>query len=486
MKKYFNKIVLAVFSLALVACSEDTMDEINFNKNNPTDMASKFILTDVMTSTAFSVVGSDLAFYASCYIEHSVGTFNQLYIAEIRGAQPDMSTTYNNNWYSIYANLSNLKVCLEKCGENGTEADNYYGLGMAQALTAYNLAVLTDLFGDVPWTEALQPGVIYTPKLDKQESIYSAVFDLLDSAIENFGKECMYDMAEQDFYYNGDIEKWEKFVYGLKARYTMRLLYRANDKAAEMDKVIEYANKSFSSADEEAKFVLYDGKSATSPFYQFSQDRDYLSASASFDNLMIAKNDPRDTIYYVPNPNTGEFVAAPNGPGELIQQQGYYAVSGISTPTAPTYLLSYHEIEFLKAEAYARKSDLENAKKACEKAVKAACAKVNVALDTAAVAKYISDEVLKNMNNASNALKEVATQKYIAFYEEEAVEAYNDIRRWKALGENHIVLAHTLPDKFPLRYAYGSDDVTANSNVYEAFSNVDVYKDNVWWAGGDR
>lgn len=484
MKRYLNKIALVIFGLAIVACSEDTMDDINVNKNNPTDMASRFILTDVMTSTAFNSVGSDLAFYASCYIEHSVGIFNQLYAAEIRSAQPDMSSTYNNNWSAIYRNLSNLKVCIEKCSESGTEPDNYYGLGIAQVLTAYNLALLTDLFGDVPWTEALQPGVIYMPKLDSQESIYAVVFELLDSAIENFSKDCTYEIGNQDFYYNGNIDKWTKFAYGLKARYTMHLLYRATDKTAEMNKVVEYAEKSFSDSGEEAKFKLYDANSATSPFYQFYKEGNYLAASESFDALMIEKNDPRDTIYYVEYPNTGNFVAAPNG--TPIQKQGYYAISGISTPTAPTYLLSYHEVEFLKAEAYARLGKLDDAKKACQNAVKAACTKVNVALDSVSIAEYINGEVLPNMNSNSNALKEIATQKYIAFFEAEAIEAYNDIRRWKALGEEYITLAHPQTNKFPLRFAYGSDDVTTNRNMYEAFTNINVYKDNVWWAGGNR
>ncbi len=484
MKKYLNKIAFAVFSLAMIACSEDTMDDINFNKNNPTDMASKFILTDVMTSTAFNSVASDLAFYASCYIEHSVGIFSQLYVAEIRGAQADMSSTYNNNWSAIYRALSNLKVCIEKCSVGGSESENYYGLGMAQVLTAYNLALLTDLFGDVPWAEALQPGVIYTPKLDSQESVYKEIFMFLDMAIENFGKDCSYEIGEQDFYYQGNIDNWIKFAYGLKARYTMRLIYQAADKTAEMNKVVEYADKSFANAQEEAKFALYDGKVATSPFYQFFKDRDYLGASESFDNLLLSKNDPRELVYYVSNPKAGEFVVAPNG--TPVQKQGYYAISGLSTPTAPTYLLSYHELEFLKAEAYTRLGKLDDAKIECQKAVKAACSKVNVSLDSASIAGYINDEVLPNMNNATNALKEVATQKYIAFYEEEAVESYNDIRRWKALGEEHIILAHPQPDKFPLRYAYGSDDVTTNHNVYEAFKKVNVYKDNVWWAGGDR
>ena len=479
MKKIINKITLAAVAIALASCSESKMDEINANKNNPTEMASKFILTDMMTSTAFSCVGSDLAFYASCYIEHNVGIFNQLYGAETRGSEPITSSTYNNQWVSLYTNLANLKVCIEKCQEGGTEANNYHGLGIAKILTAYNLALLTDLFGDVPWTEALQPGVIYTPKFDSQESIYKVIFELLDSAIENLGKECSYTMGSQDFYYADNIDGWTKFAYGLKARYTMRLLYRASDKNAELNKVIEYAGKSFTTAGEEAKFALYDGKSATSPFFQFHKDRNYLGTSKSFYELLDSKADPRLAIFFKSS-NDNDIVLAPNG--TPTQQQDVYGISAISTETAPTYLLSYHEIEFLKAEAYARLNNTEKAKEACEKGIRAASKKANVQVKDEDLDAYV-ETILKSMNG-SNVLKEVAVQKYIAFYEEEAVEAYNDIRRWKALDEQHITLKHPNPAKFPLRYTYGSDEVSANSNAYNAFTSTDVYKDNVWWAGG--
>ena len=155
MKKHTSIFILSALCIALGSCSEDKMDEINENKNNPTEMASKFILTDVMTSTAFDLVGADLSFYASMYVEHNVGIFNQYYQAEIRNNQPAQSSTYGNQWGQIYTNLAHLKDCLQKCQPGGTEAENYHGLGIAQVMTAYDLALLTDLFGDVPWTEAL-------------------------------------------------------------------------------------------------------------------------------------------------------------------------------------------------------------------------------------------------------------------------------------------------------------------------------------------
>ena len=80
-------------------------------------------------------------------------------------------------------------------------------------------------------------------------------------------------------------------------------------------------------------------------------------------------------------------------------------------------------------------------------------------------------------------------QKYLGFFEEEAVEAYNDLRRLRAMGEDFIVLDNPLnsSNKFPLRFTYGSSDVTTNVNVREAYGDGNyVYTENVWWAGGTR
>jgi hypothetical protein len=79
-------------------------------------------------------------------------------------------------------------------------------------------------------------------------------------------------------------------------------------------------------------------------------------------------------------------------------------------------------------------------------------------------------------------------QKYLAFYEEESVEAYNDYRRLKAMGDNVINLENPLnTTKFPLRCTYGSSDVTTNSNVANAYGDgTYVWTENVWWAGGTR
>ncbi|SHE70976.1 Susd and RagB outer membrane lipoprotein [Mariniphaga anaerophila] len=481
MRKILNILLTSLLFFGAWSCSEDIMDDINKNVNDPTDVGSHLIITDAIVTSAFSITGSDLAFYASVYIEHNVGIWNQSYNAEIRSGEPTSATTYNNSWNSIYQNLYNLKIIIDKCSEGGAEEGNYHTLGIAQVLTAHNLATLTDLMGDVPWTEALQPGIIYKPILDSQESIYTEVKRLLDDAIANFGKESDFAaLGTQDFIYEGDIEMWQKFAYGLKARYAMRLSL----KTPAYNDVISFADNSFKSSDEQAQFN-YNGSTSISPFFKFFTDRDYFGASNSLHEKLADRNDPRDEIFWKINPKGDEFMFAPNG--TPVQVQGTYAVSAISNSTAPTYLMSYHEIEFLKAEAYVRLNKLDEAEDALKNALIAAFQKDNIGLTEEDAETYFTDEVLPKFG--INPLSEVMNQKYIAFFEEEAVEAYCDYRRLTAMGNNVIKLDNpkNAANQFPQRFTYGNSDVTTNENVRNAYGNGEyIYSEKVWWAGGTR
>lgn len=481
MRKSLYISLIAIFSISPWSCSEKIMDEINTNVNDPTDLGTRLIITDAITSSAFNLAGGDFAFYASVYIEHNTGTFGQFYNAEIRAAEPTASTTYNNTWNSVYQNLYNLKSVINKCSDEGSEKGNYHTLGIAQTLTAYNLAALTDMMGDVPWSEALQPGKIYTPVLDRQSDIYSNVFKLLDDAIANFDKTTVFpSLGAQDLLYGGNISLWKKFAYGLKARYTMRLSLRT----PAYDDVISFAGQSFATASEQAQFN-YNGSTTNSPFYQIFVDRDYYGASQSLSEKLSERNDPRSDVFFMPYPGTGStLVFAPNG--NPNQVQGFYSVSAISSKTAPTYLLSYHELQFLIAEAFARKNDMVNAEASLRKAVSSAFQKVNIGLSSTDADSYFDASVKPRFT--ANPLSEIMNQKYIAFYEEEAIEAFNDYRRLKAMGDNVVTLKNSRNTTlFPLRFSYGASDVTANTYVRDAYGDgTYVYSENVWWAGGAR
>ena len=485
MKKYIVILLLVITSISFNSCSEDKMDDINKNVNNPTDVPTRFAITDAMTSTAFSNTGSDLSFYTGIYIELNAGGFGQMYNAETRNGEPQNATTFNNSWNNQYQTMYNLKLIIEKCS-SGSEKGNYTTLGIAQILYAYNLALLTDMYGDVPFSEAFQPGVIYQPKLDRQEDLYKVIFTTLEDAIVNLQKTSSYPaLGIQDLIYQGNNAKWIKAANGLLARYTLRLSFKSPD----YDKVLTYVSKSFTNKSEEFK-MKNDG--IPNPFYQFDNDRGYLFASKSlFDKLNSKLNDPRTEGYFEKikktsgAPLTYEFFE--NG---ISAQSQNYSYSALINQSNPIFMLSYHELLFIKAEAEARKSNAVTSTASLTAAVTAAFNKDEaVNFSTTNVASYVA-----GLNIVTNAdlLKEIAVQKYFSFYENESIEAYNDYRRLLAMygsaTAHPIQLANPLNEtKFPLRLPYGNSDVSTNNNLKDAFGDgMYVYSQNVWWAGGTR
>jgi hypothetical protein len=501
----------------MAGCSEDRMDEINRRDDHPTDVPAKFLLADVLTSTAFNTAGSDFSFYASVYVEHETGIHSGMYGAETRDNTPSDAYTYTNKWSGTYTNIKNAKIAIAKCLDEGSaDSGNEITLGVAKMMLAYNAAVLTDLFGDVPFTEAgeVKPDgtpMYRQPAIDRQEDIYTSVLALLNEAIAHFnGTDAGESGAIEntDVIYEGNRSLWRKAAYGLMARYTMRLLGRSSQPAVDLKNIIAYVDHSFANAGQEMKFNHYDGSLHVNPLFGFNYSREALGASKSLHERLVRLNDPRASRYFsdgrriVTTP--GEVRTAPNGnPIESLQAEVYDMSTVSMALTAPTQLLSYHELLFLKAEAMSRLNAPE-AKETLREAVTAAFANLNESIrssinydftfyedyeiDAEVVDDYINTSVFVRFE--ATPLQEVMLQKYLAFAgaSGEAIEAYNDYRRLKSTGESVVALAnpHNTP-RFPLRFAYGRDDVLANAAVKNAYGDGSyVYREPVWWAGGER
>ncbi|MDR0793699.1 MAG: SusD/RagB family nutrient-binding outer membrane lipoprotein [Chitinophagaceae bacterium] len=506
----------------LASCSKKALDNVNANVNNAPDVPAKFILTDAMTATAFNAVGGDANTYVSIYNEYEVGDYEQLYQAETRSGSATVSSTYDNLWQQIYQNIKNLKIAVAKTSPGGAEAGNDVSGGIARVLLAYNLGVLTDLFGDAPYS---QVGILTAsgtpeymqPQIDKQQDLYKEINAQLDSAItllQGTDGAGTGSIGAQDLIYGGDASLWTEAAYGLKARYLMHTLFVSTNKTADLNSIVSYTNKSFGSAAEEFVYNQYNGSNTYNPFDAYNESRpgDFalsLSLATKFQQL----NDPRGNASFGDwdgsQLSIDDAVAegAPNGTPN--QGQTIYPLSIVNfAVTAPTELLSYHELLFLKAEALVRLGKTSDALPVLQAAIEDAFAGLNNAiniatpyygfdtgpgLSTADADNYFTNYVTPRFK--ANPIQEVMLQKYLAFYGAagESVESFNDYRRLLAMGENSftgasfVTLANPLNAKkqYPLRFAYGASDVTTNNNIKTAYGNGQyVFTDPVWWAGG--
>lgn len=506
--------------LALPSCSEDALDEVNRDKNHAQTVQAQFTLSEAITATAFSSVSGELNTYFSIYSELVSGVAGQMYNAEVRNSEPQLSSTYNNDWGSIYKTLMDSRSAAARAASE----QNFTTQGIAQVLEVINGAILTDAFGDVPFSEASaatlvggKPAVM-RPKMDKQEAIYAALHAKLDEAILNLAKGDRTPPGAQDLLYAGNADKWTKLAFALKARLTMQTLLRASNRPAALAQVLDFISKSFSSQAEEAAFNVYDGNNLN-PIFARQTAREFLAASKSYIDKLTERNDPRlrrilvaprysdDAGKQLTGVSDAGFNPVPNGAPSNSSAQGEYSeLVSLYAQTGNSFIFSYHELLFLKAEAHARLGQSAEAEAALQQAIAAAFATVeqNVsaaktstrekftettqALTAQDAATYFTTSVAPRF--ASSPIAEVMVQKYIAMLNAggEGQIAFNDIRRLKALGENFITLANPQNStKFPHRAGYGTGDTSANSVVSEAFGNGSyVYAEPVWWAGGSR
>lgn len=266
--KYLKIITAAFIIFSLSACSKNIMDKINADVNDPApaDVPASNILPSAIIATAFGTAGTDLAWYSSVYTEQSAGVDEQLYDADRRNGIT-ASSLMDNEWNSIYDNLSVLKDIITRTSKGGTEP-NPALLGMAQVLTAYNLAVVTDMWGDVPWTNALQGLGNVHPTYDSQQSVYTAILQLLNNAIGNLTGSNGSSLSSQDLIYGGNTASWIKAAWSLKARYFMHL---QKPVAGAVDSVLACIPNGFTSNADGFIFAKYENTQiGSNPWFDFT------------------------------------------------------------------------------------------------------------------------------------------------------------------------------------------------------------------------
>ena len=489
--KYLFGIALA--TMLFSSCSEDMMDSINKDETSKTadKVGAKFQLTDAEVATAYSVVNGSYAWYVSSYTEQLFGTGNnqllkieQRTVSEVSGA-----TTFNNEWNATYSNLMNLTQMIEKCSAGGIDEGKNDLLGMAQLLAAINWGVLTDLHGDVPFSECFTGNP--SPKIDSQESIYTAILQFINDGIANLEKGGN-NAGEQDIIYKGDTNKWIALGHALKARY---LLHTYGRNKSVISQVESEAQAAIAAGFAGFYLGIFNGVTADNAWSAYQWSRYYIGSSKTVDDLMLEREDPREP-YYNYDALGGDVVGVPGDTDLASLTETVNEPIWLENGAANLAIMSESELYFILAEAQAIQG--KDAKDAFEAAVKS-----NVAEYFAICGDEIDDEdidaYIENITPLfeADALKEIRIQKYLAQTRGEMIETYNDMRRIMYTDGSYPVKmtnpnnSSSTGNRWPLRLPYGDSDVVSNPNVAAAFGSGNeagmyIFTENVWWAGGSK
>ena len=234
---------LRIFFLAVlvfaVGCTND-FEEINTNTNQPETASSDLLLSTVI-SNALGQLARD---------GYSEGNQVSQHVASNNFTGFDRYNWGSNGlWSDFYENLTEVEIILEQSRAEGAGNSSYEG--MALVLRSWMYSNLTDLFGDVPFSEAITGATEgnFTPTYDTQESIYDAILTDLATADDLLAQG--QQILGGDILYGGDLMSWRKLANSLRLRYLMRISKR-RDVGAQMQQIVDNEPIFESSADDAA------------------------------------------------------------------------------------------------------------------------------------------------------------------------------------------------------------------------------------------
>lgn len=215
--KYIHRVLPLCLLFLLFSACEKELTELNQNPNgiDPATANPNMIMPIVLGGAAQNYLGLGYGNIAGV-MQHTQkdGWF-------------DGHNHYNWNaqdWTSWFGLLRNNKLMYERA----VALDWPFHQGVALTMKSFIFGVVTDLWGDAPYTDALQGDEgslrFEYPEFDSQETIYKGIIEELKTAASLFASADETGINESnDLYYNGDIKNWERFANSLLLRYYLRI-----------------------------------------------------------------------------------------------------------------------------------------------------------------------------------------------------------------------------------------------------------------------
>jgi hypothetical protein len=443
-KKYFLSIATAmILTLSFTSCDKWIDPALNDNPDAAKEVPHSLLLPAIQLDMAYVLGSQDVVGITSMWVQYAFGSARQ---AAIIGAYNITESDINNLWNSIYdGGMMDTYVLLDQAAD----APEY--TGVAKILMAVYLGNATDLFGDIPYTEAFLGLENLTPAYDSQESIYTVVQSLLSGGIADLNAAT--NSVENDFIYGGDAAAWIKAAYSLKARYAIHLSSRNAGYATE---ALGYIANGFASNADDLTFWFGAGSTSNSPIFQFADDRGDMTNANYFFDLLATDNDPREVVFEANSTNTADDYAGL-----------YYGKND-----GPVELMTYTELMFIAAEAALANSDETAARTYLKAGVTSSINKylgIDAGYDADAPAWLAAKEAELDAMTTLD-METIMMQKYIARYL--SPESYNDYRR---TGYPMITPSGTQAN-VPTRFPYPTNERLYNSSTPSLTKN-----DMVWW-----
>lgn len=478
--KISSLLIIAAFTLGLFSCTKG-FEEINQDPTKPTAVTATQLITGIERTA------SDIMYAGS--VNDNLGMLYAQYFSQTQTetqSQYQLDEGANNLlWTSYSVPLSNIQELL-RINKLNPEPASANQNAIAKILSVWIYQVLTDAYGNVPFTEALRGDqLILTSKYDDSKTIYDGLISLLNEQIAaldpTFGS-----FRSGDIIYSGDVNKWKKLANALKLRIGLRMI-KAD--AAKAKQVIEEASAgTFTGITDEAKFTYL--SIAPDQFPYNDQDGTSISnayfVSSTLVDFMQETGDPRLPMYARVAPTSNTIVGKPYGLGSFTNINQYSRGSAkVYSTTFPGYIMSYAEVQFALAEAAARGFDVGgDAETFYANGVKASMqfwGVGNADANTFLAANPFDQANWKNI---------IGTQKWVALYNQ-GLQGWFERTRLnftKPNGDPFFRAPNTILDNtvtfVPYRITYPLAEMSNNADAYNAAKTA-MGGDNkgikLWW-----
>lgn len=500
-------LVLTALTLASSACKEDFFD-INTNPNTLPTATPNFVFTNAQNTTTSSLINvNETGSYWSGQWTQSNGYIISPTIFAYNFTNGDF-----NYWDGLYDNLNDYQYVI-----NNADATNQKFLkGPAKVMKALIFQYLVDMYGNVPYSDALKGASTLAPKFDDQKAVYESLITLLDEAITDIKANTFASaFTGSDIMFGGNTTKWAQFANSVKLRVLMRqarVSGRDTYIKTEINKIVTGGSGFITGEDVAVGGAGFYQQTATklNPIYDrwgYSETNarralnNYPRVTTYLVNSLKAAGDTlrlKRIAYAVGNENqaspgtsTAKEVAANYTGTPFGASSGYLPVNTSALGPSllirgqfnrPFIIMTAAEVQLNLAEAKQRFPDVTlpgTAKAYFEEGIKQSFRTLGA--NTAGADAYKGSKINNyDWDASTDKLAAIATQKWLAFVNFSGFEAWSEYRKTNlpALPQSVQV---TEANKRPLRLFYPNTEAGSNTANVTAQGTIDVFNTRIFW-----
>ena len=505
MKNILISSLILLASIGLGSCDKG-FDKMNVNPIALTAVEPSYQLNNTIVNTAPSY--GNLS-YETTIVKQMITPFSGQ--GSAANFNQDNRSVASGNWNSLYQNnIKELTDVIVKTKDLPAKSNLY---NMARIWKAYSFMILTDTYGDIPYSQAGKNYLegISAPIYDTQESVYSAILTELESA--SAALDASKAKVSTDLLYDGDVTKWKRFGFSLLLRASMRLSKVNPAKSAEYvakavagglmqsnaDNAIIRHNASFANpigsqlnGGQSAFFYLAEDfveflKKANDPRLESIAVR-YVGATSGAQQIESRANRTKDVQIGAPlgYDNTTITVAVKEKKLASLWDYSQLDRTRVGGLNAPSFLVTYSETQLLLAEAAHRKWTTGTASTLYSSGIKAhmqqfASYGTTSTISEAAINAYL----LANPLTPGKELEEINTQYWVSSFLV-GPESWANFRRsgFPVLKPNSFPGSDLKTEPFIRRLTYVDAELNVNkANVQKAIERqgANTMDTRIWW-----